>query len=173
SDPATFVSDLDEPDGISGGLRLALTAALEQPVLDVGVFAGADVVDPRDPIVRHEALDRASMLAGVVEHELLDHPAVQGDVLIRAAVQRAVDALSEAYQAAGQEPPPSVAVEFDEANMTVRFGDGRVVTVPLERFPRLLNATAEQRLAYWATPSGLHWDAIDEDVSFADVLAQA
>lgn len=55
--------------------------------------------------------------------------------------------------------------------MWVTLGDGRVLGVPLAWFPRLLNATPEQRAAYEISPRGLHWDALDEDISIAGLLA--
>jgi hypothetical protein len=44
---------------------------------------------------------------------------------------------------------------------------------PLAWFPRLLNATPKQRAAVRISASGesLHWDALDEDISVAGLLA--
>ena len=42
--------------------------------------------------------------------------------------------------------------------------DGRTITVPLVWYPRLLNATPEQR-AKWEVSGGgygIHWEEIDE-----------
>lgn len=63
------------------------------------------------------------------------------------------------------------AVRFDENSMWVDLSDGRVIAVPLAWFPRLLQATAEQRAQVDLTPRGLHWDALDEDISVAGLLA--
>ena len=38
-------------------------------------------------------------------------------------------------------------------------------------FPRLLHATAEQRGQYELSASGIHWEALDEDVSVDGLLA--
>jgi hypothetical protein len=49
--------------------------------------------------------------------------------------------------------------------------DGRVIGVPLAWFPRLLQATVEQREQIRISGRGLHWEALDEDVSIAGLLA--
>ena len=38
-------------------------------------------------------------------------------------------------------------------------------------FPKLLDATPEQREQVEISASGLHWDALDEDISVAGLLA--
>ena len=62
-------------------------------------------------------------------------------------------------------------VEFADEQMWVHLEDGRVVGVPLAWYPRLLHASVEERAKVWITPSGLHWDELDEDVSIAGILA--
>ena len=62
-------------------------------------------------------------------------------------------------------------VRLDEDNMWVELSDGRTLGVPLAWFPRLLHATAEQREHVRISKHGLHWDALDEDVSIAGLLA--
>ncbi|WP_238121749.1 MULTISPECIES: DUF2442 domain-containing protein [unclassified Xanthobacter] len=49
--------------------------------------------------------------------------------------------------------------------------DGRTIGVPLVWFPRLLRGALEQRADYFISPSGLHWDALDEDISINGILA--
>ena len=52
------------------------------------------------------------------------------------------------------------------------LADGRVVSVPLAWFPRLVAATAKQR-AEWELIGGgigIHWEAIDEDILVASLL---
>lgn len=63
------------------------------------------------------------------------------------------------------------AVTFDDDSMWVRLDDGRVIAVPLAWFPRLLTATAEQRAQFELSPRGIHWEALDEDVSIDGLLA--
>jgi hypothetical protein len=42
---------------------------------------------------------------------------------------------------------------------------------PWRGFPRLLHATREQRLDFELSMCGIHWEAIDEDISTAGLLA--
>ena len=62
-------------------------------------------------------------------------------------------------------------VSFDDDSMWVALSDGRTLGVPLAWFPRLLHATAQQRTAVTLSPMGLHWDALDEDISTAGLIA--
>ena len=55
--------------------------------------------------------------------------------------------------------------------MWVDLSDGRILAVPLAWFPRLLHATAEERERVRISSRGLHWDALDEDISIAGLLA--
>lgn len=66
--------------------------------------------------------------------------------------------------------PEPVSVCFTEDSMSVSLDDGRMITVPVAWYPRLLNATPEQRLAYELSPGGVHWDEIDEDISVEGML---
>ena len=61
---------------------------------------------------------------------------------------------------------------FDEDNMWIGLSDGRQLAVPLAYFPRLQNATPEQREQYEISGggTGLHWDKIDEDISVPNLL---
>ena len=49
--------------------------------------------------------------------------------------------------------------------MWVELSDGRTLGVPFAWFPRLLNATKKQREKVEIGAVGLHWEAIDEDIS--------
>ena len=60
---------------------------------------------------------------------------------------------------------------FDSDSFWVDLSDGRVSGVPLAWFPRLLHGTAEQREQVRITSRGLHWEALDEDISVAALLA--
>jgi len=62
-------------------------------------------------------------------------------------------------------------VTFDEDNLWVVLNDGRTIGVPLAWFPRLLHASAEQREKVRISSRGLHWEALDEDISVAGLLA--
>ena len=63
------------------------------------------------------------------------------------------------------------AVRFNEDSFWVDLSDGRKLGFPLAWFPRLLNATPEQREAVEIGRFGLHWEARDEDISVAGLLA--
>ena len=63
-------------------------------------------------------------------------------------------------------------VWFDNYNMWINFSDGRQLSVPLEYFPRLLNAKPTQRENYVLSGNGtgLHWEELDEDISVSGLL---
>jgi len=64
-------------------------------------------------------------------------------------------------------------VAFTEDALRVVLADGREISAPLQWFPRLLHATAEQR-ARWELIGdgiGIHWPLIDEDVEVESLLA--
>ena len=63
------------------------------------------------------------------------------------------------------------AVRFDEDTLWVGLSDGRTIAAPLAWFPRLLEAAPEQRALVELSKGGLHWEALDEDISVAGLLA--
>lgn len=54
--------------------------------------------------------------------------------------------------------------------MWVTLEDGQVLEVSLTKFPILLNATTAQRNACETSAYGLHWDALDEDISIEGLM---
>ena len=62
-------------------------------------------------------------------------------------------------------------VNFDADTFSVELSDGRTIRVPLVWFPRLLHATEQQRAQYQLSSRGIHWEAIDEDISVDGLLA--
>jgi hypothetical protein len=66
--------------------------------------------------------------------------------------------------------PEPVSVGFTDETISATLEDGRTITVPISWYPRLLNATPAQRLDYELSPSGIHWDEIDEDISIEGML---
>lgn len=62
------------------------------------------------------------------------------------------------------------AVEFTASELVVTLVDGRKIVTPLDWYPRLLRASASQRADYEIMPLGIHWRAIDEDLSIAGML---
>jgi Protein of unknown function (DUF2442) len=66
-------------------------------------------------------------------------------------------------------------VRFDEHSLIVDLMDGRTISAPLAWYPRLANATADQR-AHWEKCGGgygIHWPDVDEDLSTAGLLRGA
>ena len=58
----------------------------------------------------------------------------------------------------------------DDDSLWVDLSYGRTLGVPLAWFPRLLEASAEQRSQVRISSRGLHWEALDEDISIAGLL---
>ena len=55
----------------------------------------------------------------------------------------------------------------------VSLKDGRTIMVPLWWYPRLLEATPDERAKVEIGRFGLHWPAIDEDIELAGLLVAA
>jgi hypothetical protein len=69
--------------------------------------------------------------------------------------------------------PNAERVTLTEDTLTVDLSDGRTISVPLAWFPRLLQATPEER-RHWrliGRGQGIHWEDIDEDISVEGLLA--
>jgi Protein of unknown function (DUF2442) len=68
--------------------------------------------------------------------------------------------------------PLATRVETSEDELTVSLADGRRISVPLAWFPRLLNATTEERTEFRLIGGGegIHWPRVDEDISVAGLL---
>ena len=63
-------------------------------------------------------------------------------------------------------------VRLTEETLNVRLSDGREISVPLTWYPRLLNATKEER-SNWrliGEGEGVHWPDLDEDISVANFV---
>ncbi len=56
--------------------------------------------------------------------------------------------------------------------LTVDLMDGRIISVPLAWFPRLLSASKEQRRNWQVSAAGygVHWPDVDEDLSTSGLL---
>lgn len=67
--------------------------------------------------------------------------------------------------------PRATAVRFDDDSFWVELEDGRTLGIPLAWFPRLLHGSPELRAKVSISPSGLHWDELDEDISIAGLIA--
>jgi hypothetical protein len=66
----------------------------------------------------------------------------------------------------------AVEVSCKADALMVVLADGRTVSAPLAWFPRLLAATPKQKTGWELIGGGIgiHWEAIDEDVSIASLL---
>jgi len=66
-------------------------------------------------------------------------------------------------------------VIFTDDTLAVDLVDGRTIVVPLVWYPRLLDASAEQRQNWLVSSAGygIHWPDIDEDLSTAGLLRGA
>jgi hypothetical protein len=63
-------------------------------------------------------------------------------------------------------------VSFSADSLSVTLSDGRVISVPLAWYPKLLHATPEQ-LNHWKIAGGgygIHWADLDEDLSTEGLL---
>jgi len=63
-------------------------------------------------------------------------------------------------------------VDVSSSELIVHLKDGRTISAPLSWFPRLLNATPEQRSKFeiMGDGEGIHWPDADEDLSVAGLL---
>ena len=66
-------------------------------------------------------------------------------------------------------------VHDTEDRLAVDLADGRTIIVPLTWYPRLLNATTEQRSRWKVSAAGygIHWPDLDEDLSTEGFLRGA
>jgi hypothetical protein len=66
-------------------------------------------------------------------------------------------------------------VAFNDDALSVSLRDGRVISVPLVWYPRLLNATLTQRKNWKIAGGGygIHWPDVDEDLSTEGLLRGA
>jgi hypothetical protein len=69
-------------------------------------------------------------------------------------------------------PTSAVDVTVDSVLLRVALADGREIAAPIEWFPRLRDATPEQRNAWELIGGGygIHWEDIDEDISVPSLL---
>lgn len=65
------------------------------------------------------------------------------------------------------------SIMVTDSTLTAILADGRVISVPLAWYPRLVHATAEER-NNWELHSDnqhVHWPDLDEDLSIEGLLA--
>ena len=63
-------------------------------------------------------------------------------------------------------------VSLTEDTLTAELNDGRTISVPLAWYPRLVDATPDERnnLQLIGNGEGIHWADLDEDVSVENLL---
>lgn len=68
--------------------------------------------------------------------------------------------------------PLAVDVSCNNEALHVTLADGREISVPLEWYPRLLDATPKDRNNWQLIGGGLgiHWEDLDEDVTVESLL---
>lgn len=75
----------------------------------------------------------------------------------------------------------TLAVEFDDHAVDVSFtddalrfvlADGREISAPLEWFPRLRDASSEERQdwRFIGNGIGVHWPQVDEDIAVSTLM---
>src|SRR4051794_39177847 len=67
----------------------------------------------------------------------------------------------------------AIQVEVSEDTLSVDLADGRTIAAPLAWYPRLVHASPEERGSWRLLGGGrgIHWPALDEDISVANLLA--
>ena len=69
--------------------------------------------------------------------------------------------------------PNAISVEVSGKALSVKLSDGRMIAIPVDRYPRLAYATKQER-ANWRIVGrghGIHWEDVDEDLSVEGLLA--
>ena len=68
--------------------------------------------------------------------------------------------------------PKAVELWFTDDMLYVRLDDGREGGTPLEWFPKLRNATDQQRnnWRFIGKGVGIHWEELDEDLSVRGLI---
>jgi|HubBroStandDraft_1064217.scaffolds.fasta_scaffold182245_2 hypothetical protein len=70
--------------------------------------------------------------------------------------------------------PAALDVEVSDSALRIVLTDGRELSAPLAWFPRLRDATPEQRQKWEAIGGGhgIHWPDIDEDISIRALMGR-
>jgi hypothetical protein len=67
----------------------------------------------------------------------------------------------------------ATGVVVSKDTLSVKLADGRTIAAPLAWYPRLSHATTQERNSWRliANGQGIHWPALDEDISVENLLA--
>jgi hypothetical protein len=110
---------------------------------------------------------------------LAEVPELPGVLLYGQSRQEAIARVQALYWRVGMsssavKPSDTLAtgVTVSEDTLAVELDDGRTIAAPLAWFPRLLHGTADERRSWRliAGGRGIHWPALDEDISVANLL---
>jgi hypothetical protein len=68
--------------------------------------------------------------------------------------------------------PTAIDVSVTDDRLVIILADGRELAAPLTWFPRLVEATPQQRQNWRliGRGHGIHWPDVDEDISVASLL---
>ena len=80
--------------------------------------------------------------------------------------------MSSSAESTKIDPALATSVRFTAGRLHVVLDDGREISVPLDRFPRLAQATSTQR-AHWeiaAFGTAVRWPELDEDIGVAAMI---
>lgn len=71
--------------------------------------------------------------------------------------------------------PLAIGLEVTDDELIVSLADGRRLSVPIAWYPRLANATSDQRRNWEVIGPGVgfHWPDVDEDLSVEGMLRGA
>jgi hypothetical protein len=71
------------------------------------------------------------------------------------------------------EVPYAVDARLTDDTLSVDLNDGRTISVPLGWYPRLVEASPEERERWRLIGGGegIHWEGIDEDISVEGLVA--
>jgi hypothetical protein len=64
----------------------------------------------------------------------------------------------------------ALSASVRDNHLTVALEDGRIISVPLSWYPRLVSGTNAEREHVELGPFGLHWPDLDEDISIKGLL---
>ncbi len=67
----------------------------------------------------------------------------------------------------------AVNVKVSDETLTVSLDDGRIISIPISWYPRLMHSSPQKRNNYRliGNGAGIHWDDIDEDISVQGLIA--
>ena len=70
------------------------------------------------------------------------------------------------------EVPKIQSIKITDDTLSADLSDGRTISVPLAWYPRLINASVEERnnWRFIANGEGIHWTQLDEDISIKNLI---